>query len=282
MKKWAVGLVFALLSQAGWAVQAQVEGIVMPAWLERGRIVKPLLLGAELENGDVIRTGSNARVYLQLADGSVVKLGERARMQIGGLEQQRDVFRAALDVLQGAFRFTTGQLNRLQTRRDVTLRVATITAGIRGTDVWGKSTADADMFCLIEGQAALTHGERNYDLGETMTYVRAERNQPAGDVRGVSVDQLNKWAAETEIAAGQGGQQAGGRWQLVLGEFANTREALGLYDQLRREGFAARLLPLAGRVRVRLTDFASADEAQAMARHVAEAVKTPLSEVRGH
>lgn len=281
MKKWAVGLVVALLSQAGWAAQVQVDGLVMPAWLERGRIVKPLLLGAELENGDVIRTGSGARVYLQLADGSVVKLGERARMQIGGLEQRRDVFRAALDVLQGAFRFTTSQLNKLQSKRDVTLRVATITAGIRGTDVWGKSTADADLFCLIDGQASVTHGERNYDLNETMTFVRAERNQPAGEVRGVSVDQLNKWAQETDIAAGQGGQQEGGRWQLVLGEFGNTREALGLYDQLRREGFAARLLPLAGRVRVRLIDFANADEAQAMSKRVAEVIKTPLSEVRG-
>lgn len=281
MKKWAVGLVFALLSQAGWAAQVQVEGVVMPAWLERGRIVKPLLLGAELENGDVIRTGSGARVYLQMADGSVVKLGERARLQVGGLEQRRDVFRAALDVLQGAFRFTTSQLNKLQAKRDVTLRVATITAGIRGTDVWGKSTADADVFCLIEGQAAVTHGERQYDLNETMTFVRAERNQPAGEVRGVSVDQLNKWAQETDIAAGQGGQQAGGRWQLVLGEFATTRDALALYDELRREGFAARLLPLGKRVRVRLVDFASADEAQAMAKRVAETVKTPLSEVRG-
>lgn len=280
MKKWAVGLVFALLSQAGWAAQVQVDGVVMPAWLERGRIVKPLLLGAELENGDVIRTGNGARVYLQMADGSVVKLGERARLQVGGLEQRRDVFRAALDVLQGAFRFTTSQLNKLQTKRDVTLRVATITAGIRGTDVWGKSTADADLFCLIEGQAAVTHGERQYDLNETMTFVRAERNQPAGEVRGVSVDQLNKWALETDIAAGQGGQQVGGRWQLVLGEFASTREALALYDELRREGFAARLFPQGKRVRVRLIDFASAEEAQAMAKRVAEVVKAPLSEVR--
>ena len=107
--------------------------------------MKPLLLGAELENGDVIRTGSNARVYLQLADGSVVKLrGERARgCRSVGWSSNATCF-VPRSMCCRAFRFAPpGQLDRLQTRRDVTLRKATITAGIRGYRWWGKSTADA-------------------------------------------------------------------------------------------------------------------------------------------
>ena len=34
----------------------------------------------------------------------------------------------------------------------MSIRVATVTAGIRGTDLWGKSAADRQIVCLIEGR----------------------------------------------------------------------------------------------------------------------------------
>lgn len=284
MKKILATLALALVSQAALAAQLQVNTLVMPAWLERGTLKKPLLPGAELENGDIIRTGVGARVYLQMADGSVVKLGERARMQIGGLTEERGILRASLDILQGAFRFTTGQLAKFAGKRDVSIRVATITAGIRGTDVWGKSSADADLVCLIEGLVAVAHRDQALELSESMTYFRAERNQPAKPVGGISVDQLNKWAVETDIVAGQGVSVSAGQVWLLLGEFASQREALQLYDLLRQEGYAARLSPVgkgqSARYRVRINDLPDIDEAKALAQRIRQSVATPIAEIR--
>jgi len=49
------------------------------AWRDRGGITVPLAAGMELRSGDVLSTGSGAHVYLLLAEGSRVKLGEGAQ-----------------------------------------------------------------------------------------------------------------------------------------------------------------------------------------------------------
>src|SRR3954468_3544727 len=126
------------------APDMQVEGIRLPAWVVRDGQRQPLALGAALKNGDQVSTGTNARVLLRLGDGSMVKLGENASLQLSNLVQQpRDRFIAAtLKVLEGAFRFTTETTMKFRAKRDITVQFATLTAGIRGTDIWGKNLGD--------------------------------------------------------------------------------------------------------------------------------------------
>ena len=117
-----------------------VQGMQMPAWLQRGAIIQPLAIGTALNEGDKLVTGAGARVLLQAADGSAIKLGENASLTVSNLAQQleeKGLFSALLDVAKGAFRFTTASIAKLQAR-DVTVRVAGATVGIRGTDIWGK------------------------------------------------------------------------------------------------------------------------------------------------
>lgn len=284
MKKILATLALALVSSATLAAQIQVNTLVMPAWLERGKLKKPLLAGAELENGDIIRTGLGARVYLQMTDGSVVKLGERTRMQVDGLTPQRGIQRASLDFLQGAFRVTSNHPVKSGDKPEVTIRINSITANIRDADVWGKSAADADLIALAEGQAVLLYQDQTLELTETMTYFRAERNLPAKPVRGMSVDQFNKWAIETNILPGQGVTASAGPIWLLLGEFATQQEALQLYDVLRQEGYAARLSPVGkgqnARYRVRINDLPEIDEAKALAQRIRQSVATPIAEIR--
>ena len=61
------------------AATATVEAVQSPAWRDRGGLIVPLAAGMELKSGDVLRTGSGVRVFLKLAEGSRVKLGEAAR-----------------------------------------------------------------------------------------------------------------------------------------------------------------------------------------------------------
>lgn len=124
---------------------AEVESVQMPAWVERDGQRSPLEAGAVLRNGDHIETGAGSRALLRLNDGSTVKLGENARFELNDMQRGgagQGVFKATLSVLEGAFRFTTAAIYKFGGRREIDVRFRTVTAGIRGTDLWGKSAAD--------------------------------------------------------------------------------------------------------------------------------------------
>ncbi|MCC6197590.1 MAG: FecR domain-containing protein, partial [Burkholderiales bacterium] len=141
------------------AAAVLVEAVQSPAWVERDGRREPLAPGMQLDERDRVVSGRNARVLLRMPEGSLVKLGEEGRLALDriavGREAQRNVVTASLDVLQGAFRFTTQVAARFRGERRIDIRIATVTAGIRGTDVWGKAAADRDIVCLIEGDIAV-------------------------------------------------------------------------------------------------------------------------------
>ena len=251
--KRILAIVFAALLSgavlpARGAPAALVEGVQMPAWAERagaGGIRRiPLAPGMELRGGDEVKTGAGSRVYLKLAEGSLVKLGENASLRILELAPDRGggLFRAALHVLEGAFRFTTDALAR-ERRRDVRIRVATVTAGIRGTDLWGKSMAERQIVCLIEGRIEVgAEGEAPVTMDQPRQFYQREKGQTA-PVGFVEPAQLVQWAGETEIADGQGAARQGGRWRVTLASAATQGEALEVYSQLRTAGYAAEIHP---------------------------------------
>ena len=256
------------LAQA--APDAVVEGIQLPAWVSRNGKTQPLAIGAELRSNDEVITGSNSRLLLRLADGSTVKLGENGRLQLSDLVQRRKerFLGATLRVLQGAFRFTTEAAVKARSTRDVAVVFPTITAGIRGTDIWGKNLGDKEVLVLIEGRISVTRsGQPPVDMQEPLTYLQAPKDG-ATVVEPVPMDQLKLWAAETEIAVGQGSVRHGGKWKLYLGRFERQADALALYDGLRRDGYAARIRPRQGPegvvYQVRLAGFPSQDEAVAL------------------
>jgi hypothetical protein len=277
--KRILGMLFAALLAgavlpAAAAPAALVEGVQMPAWAERavaGGIRRiPLAPGMELRGGDEVRTGAGSRVYLKLAEGSLVKLGENTSLRILELSPDRGgFFRAALNVLEGAFRFTTDVLAR-ERRRDVSIRVATVTAGIRGTDLWGKSDReDRQIVCLIEGKIEVgAEGEAPVTMDQERQFYRREKGQTA-PIGFVEPAQLIQWAQQTEIADGQGAARLGGKWRVTLATAPTQSEALDVYGQLRTAGYAAEIHPAkAGEKRVyhvRISRLPTKADAEALA-----------------
>ncbi len=260
--------------QAGAAPAAVVEGVQMPAWVERasaGAVRRiPLAPGMELRGGDEVKTGTGSRLYIKLAEGSLVKLGENASLKLLDLQPDRGgFFKAALNVLEGAFRFTTDVLAK-ERRRDVSIRVATVTAGIRGTDLWGKSdAADRQTVCLIEGKIEVgADGEAPVTMDQERQFYRREKGQtlPVGFVEPT---ELAQWAQQTEIADGQGAARRGGKWRLTLASVGTQSEALAVYDQVRTAGYAAEIHPTkAGEKRiyvVRISRLPTKGDAEALA-----------------
>ena len=184
---------------------ASVEALQSPAWVDRAGVRYPLAPGAQLKAGDQVRTGLGSRLLVRTADGSTVKLGENASLVIESMRMRgEDFFEAALKVAVGAFRFTTESLAKSRGRREVSIAVATVTAGVRGTDLWGKSSPDRQIVCLIEGEIEVTApGEGPRRLGQAMSYY-ARENGVSQPIATVPADQLREWSAETEPQPGQG------------------------------------------------------------------------------
>jgi len=269
------------------APNAVVDAVQAPAWVMRGEQRLPLAPGMELENRDRLLTGGGARAIVQLADGSAVKLGENVSIAVNAMMQgDGGLFSAALDVAKGAFRLTTNIFRKFQAQRAINVRAGTVTIGIRGTDLWGRSADDKDLVCLLEGHIVVSHplGEPT-ELTEPLQFYAAEKGLAPGPVAAVAPEQIAKWSQETELQENAGTRQAGGRWALSLGRF-DEDGALALHDQLSIAGYAGRIRPVrvshGYRYELRLEQLVTGREAQALAERLVREMNIPAPAVVRH
>lgn len=238
-----------LLAAAGAALaaaQSVVEAVQMPAWLDRSGQARPLALGTEVRSGDRLRTGFAGRARLRLADGSTVGLGQGATLVFHSRSLRPEKhFRAALDLAQGAVRYTTGAVERGGGDRELEIRVGGISARTGGADLWGKAEAERDQLCLIDGRIEARHAGETRDMEEALGLVAAPRGGALLPPVRVDPLQLGNWLGETEMPAGGGAARRGGKWKLILGSPEEEAAALALYDQARDAGYAARIRPRA-------------------------------------
>ncbi len=233
----AVAAAFVLPAFASLA--AQVDGLQMPAWRERGGERLPVRAGMALAEADVVETGKGGRLIIQLADGSFVKLGEQARLALVSLREEdgpQGALTGLLNVVQGAFRYTAGTLGRML-RRDIQVNIASTTLGIRGTDVWGRSQDGGSTVCLIEGRITLSHPARGeFIMDQPLSFFIAPRTGEPQPVAPVDPGKLKKWAAETELDLGRGVILPGGGWIVQLGSHSNEAVARKIEKRLLAAG----------------------------------------------
>src|SRR5205814_5874678 len=144
---------------------------------------------------------------------------------------------------EGAFRFTTDLVAKSR-KREVSIRAAQFTAGIRGTDLWGRPRAGNEIVCLIEGDIEVAAaGEQPVTMNQPLQFYRRieGKTQPVGTVEKAQLDQ---WAAETELQAGKGVARRGGRFSVLLASAEEQNSALALYDELRNAGYPAEIWPV--------------------------------------
>jgi hypothetical protein len=273
-------LVIALLVAPAAAATLTVEGTVSPAWVERAGAPErmPLEVGMTLQDRDRILTGTGSRALLKLADGSAVKLGENAVLNLDGLGEKpgggvRRIVTASLDIARGAFRFTTDLFAKGRAERDVKIRVATVTTGIRGTDLWGKSDDRRDLVCLIEGKVEVSRGaDTPVTLDQPLDFYVAPKDGKPPIKAKVDQRQLDEWSAETELGTARGGARRGGRFSVNASATEDQQTALRDYDTLRRAGYPAILRPVkqegAVEYRVRIPDLPTRTDAQAVVEKV--------------
>ncbi|MEK7738103.1 MAG: hypothetical protein AAB319_10160, partial [Pseudomonadota bacterium] len=197
---------------------ADIEAVQMPAWRLREGRAQPLAVGMEVKHGDRIRTGATARVYLKLAEGSSVKLGESAELGFYSRSlKPASNFKGALDVVKGAFRLTTGVLQKARGQREIAIRIGTATAApvanSGGADLWGKSDAERDLILLIEGRIEIKHAGQTMEMAEPLSYFAAPKKTAPPEVASVDPEQFKLWVRETEILPGDGAARRNGQWR---------------------------------------------------------------------
>lgn len=241
-------LIWASFAQAAPpSVYAVVDSVQMPTWIERNGVRQALAPGQVLHNRDRIITGAEARVLIQLSEGSAVKLGENAQLDLNALgRRENKVFTAALNVAKGAFRFTTGVFSKLRQQRAVNVRISTITAGIRGTDLWGKADGERDLIALLEGKITVMHAQDEARvMNEPLSFYVAAKDAAPKLVDQINAEQLKRWAAETEMQNGGAYAKRGGKWVVELATLDDETSALALYDQARLAGYPVTVKPRA-------------------------------------
>lgn len=221
------------------SLAAQIEGLQLPAWVERGAERLPARAGMALTESDVVETGKGGRLLIQLVDGSFVRLGEEARMALTSLhegETEQGALTGLLNVVKGAFRYTAVGLGRML-RRDIQVNVASTTIGIRGTDVWGRSKDGGSTVCLIEGKVTLKHPARGeFVMDQPLSFFVAPPEGEPKPVGPVDPDKLKQWAAETDLDLGRGVLLPGGGWIVQLGAHDKESTARKIEKRLLDEG----------------------------------------------
>jgi hypothetical protein len=251
---------------------AVIEQLRAPAWLDRAGVSVALRPGESLQAGDRIRTGPDARVSVRLTEGSRIKLGADAQFAVASLEgDAKKSVKGALEMVYGAFRFSTDLLRKNRTTRDVSIKVATATIGIRGTDVWGRAGANRDLVALIEGRIELSREGKALEIAP-MQFLDAPHGE-AAQVRVLEPAVLETLAQETEIVAKSGvsglvGRNEG-RWALRVGS-AKTRSALhDMNAAVNAAGYAAHVLTIGvaaqRRYELRIDALLTREDAQALA-----------------
>ncbi len=263
-------LIFVATNGLNAAPLASVEILQAPAWLIRDDVRQPLTLAAEIKESDRIETGANGRAILRLAEGSLVKLGADADFNVSLIDDGNDsegVFVAFLDVLKGAFRFTTTELGKLR-KREVAVQLRSVTIGIRGTDVWGKTEEDRDFVVLLDGEIEIDRNGETFQLDQPQSLFMAPRDAPAEPIGPVDPDDLAQWAEETEPKAGSGVQSIDGQVKLNLVTTSSKASTQELLKRLGEAGYSANVMQLevGGRTwfHVSQSNFVSRADAEAM------------------
>ncbi len=275
MRALLIRVLFAAALLAAASANAQpaavVEGVQMPAWVERAGVRSPIQPGMLLQPGDVIHTGAGSRLMVRMSERSLVKLGENGHLRFTQLSVAKELFKAAFGVLEGAFRFTT-DIAAKNRRREVSISVANVTAGLRGTDLWGRSHDDMQVVCLIEGAIEVgAPDEQAVVMDQPRQFYRrvGGKTQPIGFIEPA---QLAQWSQQTEIQPGRGALRSGGRFEVVLARATSQAGALKVYDELRAAGYPAEIAPRreaeALTYVVRIRQLPSRAEAQALAKEL--------------
>ena len=120
--------------------------------LQKGnKTVKVQAAPTPLDEKDIVVTGPKGRARITLTDGSTLSLGASSHFSVTSYHfETSGRIQAKLSVSDGGFRAVTGKIGKLAPSR-FTVKTATATIGIRGTDFAGIVSPSGDTIACVGG-----------------------------------------------------------------------------------------------------------------------------------
>lgn len=223
-----------------------IQQMQMPVWVERFGDRFPLRPEMELRDDDIIETGAQGRVWIALADGSVLKLGEHSRLVIERLDphQTGDGDRALDGIIRiphGTFRFTAPE--KLNGRsRSLDIGLADMAIVDDRADIWGRTLEQETMVCLVKGQIrARPAVDESVEMDQPFTCTKISSGGAVTPAAPVPPETLRQWTALTGMVPGAGTVHANGGWRIHLASFVDAEAAQTILGKLEQAGYAAKL-----------------------------------------
>lgn len=138
---------------AEFAALATVDRTQGTVTLLRGTRAVPAEAGQPVTSGDTLSTAEDSRLLLVFSDGTRLTLGERAEAFIDHFVYNplKKSGAAFVDVVKGAFRFTTGRIREFSDKR-IEVRTGSATLVADGSDFWGGPIGETYGVLLITGR----------------------------------------------------------------------------------------------------------------------------------
>lgn len=247
-----------------------VEAVQLPAWVTHAGKREPLAPGVTVTTAHVLETGAGAAAVLRLPEQSVIRLGEKTRLEVlqwqAAMGEDGLAVQSRLKLAAGFFRYVGGAVSSLLGKREIGLELQGAAIGIRGTDFWSMTDGEHDAACLFEGRIEIaTRDQGTLVLDRPTAFWARFFKQGPQPIGNATPEQLATFIGSTEIKPGSGVAVVGGRWRIVYGALSSAAAAQ-LISRLREAGYPAEL----GEVdAVHLNNFASRQDAQAVLERLA-------------
>jgi len=285
----AILLSSVLIEPAYAAPTAQVYRLQMPVWIERLGQRYPIRPDMELRENDIVETGTSGRVWIKFSDESLLKIGSGTRLEIDNLnldQGNKGILEGILHFVGGVFRYTAAPADN-KIERNLSVRLATMTVGIRGTDIWGRVQKDISMVCLIRGKIRVQpNDDEGFEMNRPLTFAKVSKDGHAEKIAEVDPDQLKKWAAKTELVSGTGLSTTNGVWVVNLVSYQKRMAIQDIEQRLQKAGFAVEhtTVTVKGKTFYRLSvpHLESKQEAMSLAKRLKDKheIRTPWIEKR--
>ncbi|MEI7613530.1 MAG: FecR domain-containing protein [Betaproteobacteria bacterium] len=149
----ALAAAFPVVSYAGSAANVDFAVGNVTAVNVTG-VQRPLTKGAEISNGDTIRTGDGGRAQVRFSDGAMISLQPETEFRVDNYQYSGKADgeeKGFFSLLKGGLRTITGWVGRTR-RNDYQVTTAVATIGIRGTEYSAGLGASGNDLTVATGE----------------------------------------------------------------------------------------------------------------------------------
>lgn len=219
--------------QAGRVLSASGETTLVRA----GLLSSPIVQGIAVRSGDRLRTATDARLSLRMADDGLLAIEPLSEFHVSSYRFDGEARRSFYRLVRGAVRVVSGAIGK-RDPGDFRLSTPTATIGIRGTEFIARETACDDGSCrtgeqpglavtVLSGRVVVTSaaGVSEVPAGRTMFFGRgaapgtppaqaptggaSRTGRHAGKGAQVPAPRPDRAAAPASLAAGSAAADAG-------------------------------------------------------------------------